>query len=64
MTTTATCHTTDCPSNGIPVELADFTDPETGEPYVYTNVTCGACGQQITDLTTTEPSTETQETSS
>lgn len=54
---TATCRTPGCPSNGHPVDIDSYEDPETGETRYPDVVVCGACGRQITDLTT-DPGTE------
>ena len=53
MPTTVTCHTADCPNEGvgIPMELTG-TDPDTGETWEVTSVQCGPCGHPITDLGT------------
>lgn len=42
---TATCHTADCGNAGYPINL-EYTD-EFGPPG---SVTCGPCGQPITDV--------------
>lgn len=55
-----TCHTEGCPNAEIPIELAtSFVDEETGETVRVGSVTCGACGQPITDIQ--EPQNEEEE---
>jgi hypothetical protein len=46
----STCHTTGCPNDGIPIELATWTDETTGETVHADEVQCGACGQPVTDI--------------
>lgn len=47
-TVTATCHTPDCPSDGVAVP--DLWIPDDPGAWGWTGVTCGACGQPIADL--------------
>jgi hypothetical protein len=49
--TMCTCHTRDCPNNGIEIPMTlSGTDPDTGEEWSVGSVQCGGCGQEITDL--------------
>ena len=52
---TATCHTPDCGNNGVPIPV-QWDDAWGPGP----NVSCGVCGQPITDVTPTE-ATPTEE---
>lgn len=45
----ATCHTPGCGNNGVPIEVG-WDDAWGPGP----NVSCGVCGEPITDVTTTE----------
>lgn len=45
---TATCHTAECPKNGEPV--TGLLVPDNPEEWGWTGITCGACGQPITDI--------------
>lgn len=45
---TATCHTPGCPKDGEPV--AGLLVPDNPEEWGWTGITCGACGQPITDI--------------
>ena len=48
---TATCHTEGCPNAGHPIEIElTFIDFDGNEQSVG-GVTCGPCGQPITDIT-------------
>lgn len=53
---TATCRTEDCENNGIPIDVGDltFTDPVTGD-VITSGVSCGPCGQPITDISDGTP---------
>ena len=46
----ATCETTGCENHGVPIPIPDD----------YGTVTCGPCGQPITDLTDTPPELPTE----
>jgi hypothetical protein len=46
-----TCHTGGCTSQGVPVPMElSYIDPISGTEITVTTVICGACGQQITDI--------------
>lgn len=46
-----TCHTEDCGNAGHPIDLnLEYVDDETGETGTITTVSCGVCGQPITDI--------------
>ena len=48
MTTyTATCHTEDCMNADQPIDVGDLLDLD---GQLITDVSCGPCGQPITDL--------------
>jgi len=48
---TVTCHTEDCPNAGHAIDLnLEYVDDETGEIRTVDSVSCGTCGQQITDI--------------
>jgi hypothetical protein len=48
---TLTCHTPECPSDGVPVVAEiGWTDSDTGEQRYPDTVVCGACGQPIEDV--------------
>jgi len=45
------CHTEDCSNAGIPISLnLAYTDDD-GETVNVDAVSCGVCGQEITDIT-------------
>jgi hypothetical protein len=47
-----TCHTDGCTSQGVPIPMElSYTDPTSGTEITVATVICGACGQQITDIT-------------
>ena len=52
----ATCRTDGCGSNGIAIDVGnlDFHDDVTGET-IRSSVTCGPCGQTITDISDSAP---------
>lgn len=56
---TATCHTQDCGNEGHPIDVGDLTmtDDETGETFTA-GVSCGVCGQPITDVGDAPPEPE------
>lgn len=45
---TATCHTPECPKDGEPV--SGILIPDDPAAWGWTGITCGACGQPITDI--------------
>jgi hypothetical protein len=45
---TATCRTPGCPSENQPVE--NILVPDVPEDWGWSGITCGACGQEITDI--------------
>jgi hypothetical protein len=47
---TCTCHTEGCGNAGFPVDLQLDSEMD-GETFYTTDVYCGACGEQITDIT-------------
>jgi hypothetical protein len=48
---TVTCHTEGCENEDIPLEMQlTWTDPDTGDTYTVGSVSCGPCGQPITDI--------------
>ena len=48
---TVTCTTEGCPNEDVPLELVvGYRDEETGETLLVGSVTCGVCGQPITDI--------------
>lgn len=50
MALVSTCHTPDCPNDGVPVEVATWTDETTGETVHADTVMCGGCQQEVTDI--------------
>lgn len=52
-TRTATCHTEGCDNADLPIEVVcDYPDPDNPAAPLTTvsQVNCGVCGQQITDV--------------
>ena len=48
---TVTCHTPDCENADIGIELElSWVNFDTGETEWVTGVSCGACGEPITDI--------------
>jgi hypothetical protein len=47
----ATCHTPDCINAGIALDVGPATFEMDGETWPRGPVTCGVCGQPITDIT-------------
>jgi hypothetical protein len=47
-TVTATCHTPECPKNGI--AIPGILVPDDPGPLGWTGINCGVCGQPITDI--------------
>jgi hypothetical protein len=53
---TAICHTSGCENEGVPIDVGNLTveDPWGGPPMTAA-VSCGPCGQPITDVTDGDP---------
>jgi hypothetical protein len=52
----ATCHTAGCENDGVPIDVGDLTiEGMFGEPPTTASVSCGPCGQPITDVTEDAP---------
>jgi hypothetical protein len=49
-TATATCHTTDCPNEGYPIEVPSNYQDSDGTWHDNESFECGVCGQPITDV--------------
>jgi len=48
---TVMCHTEGCGNADHPIEInLEYTDDETGDTLTVDSVTCGVCGQTITDI--------------
>lgn len=46
-----TCHTEGCENAGIPLEMTlSGVDADTGDAWQVASVSCGPCGQPITDI--------------
>lgn len=50
---TVTCHTDTCPNSDVGIEVSLTYVDENGDSQTVDGVACGACGQPITDITTT-----------
>jgi hypothetical protein len=46
----ATCHTDGCTNAEVPIEITTSWTDEFGEEHPVHGVTCGVCGQSITDV--------------
>ena len=51
---TVTCHTEECANAGAAIELSLTYDDGTGAMVPVDAVSCGVCGQPITDITDDE----------
>ena len=51
----ATCHTEGCTNAGIPLDVGDLTHTDDDGNTHTMGVSCGPCGQPITDVSDTAP---------